>query len=280
MRSCNTVSVVTQLLVSCSLLVLVSTTPRMEQNTTKGYLKDIEPVDEDQSEGPSPRIVGGQYAADGQFPHQISLYIFGDFTCGGSIISANYVVTAAHCVTSKPGSNYPAYYFTVRAGSSQLYSGGEYVRVAETKVHPQYRSFVNDIALLRLGSKLTLCSRIKAIPLASAEPPSGSAVIISGFGRVRTNGELSTRLKYNTLRSISNAQCNRLVRGVASTTLCLSHTAGNGACNGDSGGPGVYNGQLVGVSNYIVNGCGSTYPDGYAKVPSFRNWLRQNSDLP
>lgn len=168
----------------------------------------------------------------------------------------------------------------MRAGSSRLYTGGVYVSVAETKVHPQYRSFVNDVALLRLSAKLSFNSRIKAISLASTEPPSGSAVTISGWGRVRTSGELPTRLKYNTLRSLSNAQCKRLISDVDPTTLCLSHTIGNGACYGDSGGPGVYNGQLVGLSNYGINGCGSSYPDGYAKIPSFRNWLRQNSDLP
>ena len=47
---------------------------------------------------PSGRIVGGTDALDGQFPHQISLRRLGSHTCGGSIISRNYVLTAAHCV--------------------------------------------------------------------------------------------------------------------------------------------------------------------------------------
>uniref|UniRef100_A0A034WHW8 Serine protease SP24D n=1 Tax=Bactrocera dorsalis TaxID=27457 RepID=A0A034WHW8_BACDO len=279
MGSPNRVSVVTQLLVGCGLLVLVtttSTTPATTEVLNKVYVEDLEPVDD----MPSSRIVGGQYASDGQFPHQISLYIRGDFTCGGSIISASYVLTAAHCVTSQPGINYPASYFTVRAGSSQLYTGGVYVSVAETKVHPQYRSYIYDIALLRLSTKLSFNSRIRAISLATVEPPNNSAITISGFGRVRTSGELPSRLKYNTLRSLTYGNCKRFISDVDPTTLCLSHTIGNGACYGDSGGPAVYNGKLVGVSNYIINGCGSNYPDGYAKIPSFRNWVRQNSDLP
>lgn len=276
MGSRNTVSVVTHLLVSCGLLVLVSTIPTTTQVVNKVHVEDLELVDDT----PTSRIVGGQYAADGQFPHQIALYVRGGFACGGSIISESYVVTAAHCVTSRPGSKYPASYLIVYAGSSQLYTGGVYSSVAETKVHPQYDDFVYDIALLRLSTKLSFNNQIQAIPLATAEPPNRSPVTISGFGRVRTGSELPSRLKYNTLRSLNNANCKRFLRDVDTTTLCLSHTAGNGACNGDSGGPAIYNGQLVGVSNFVVNGCGSTYPDGYAKVSLFHNWLRQNSDLP
>lgn len=49
---------------------------------------------------PQPRIVGGNSASEGQFPHQVLLRIGNNGMCGGSIISENYVVTAAHCVTS------------------------------------------------------------------------------------------------------------------------------------------------------------------------------------
>lgn len=48
---------------------------------------------------PQARMFGGASASEGQFPHQISLRWGGGHACGGSIISENYVVTAAHCVT-------------------------------------------------------------------------------------------------------------------------------------------------------------------------------------
>lgn len=52
---------------------------------------------------PKPRIVGGRDAESGEFPWQISLRVrspFGGFshTCGGSILSANTVLTAGHCI--------------------------------------------------------------------------------------------------------------------------------------------------------------------------------------
>jgi secreted trypsin-like serine protease len=42
-------------------------------------------------------IVGGQLTQRGQFPWQVALSEDGWFFCGGSLISDQWVLTAAHC---------------------------------------------------------------------------------------------------------------------------------------------------------------------------------------
>lgn len=44
------------------------------------------------------RIVGGQQVAITSYPWQLSLQVRNSHICGASIISANWAVTAAHCV--------------------------------------------------------------------------------------------------------------------------------------------------------------------------------------
>ena len=67
----------------------------------------------------SQRIIGGQNA-ETPIPWQAEITIYGSdglfYHCGGSIISSDTIVTAAHCVTSVPDGSK----FEVRAGSTDF----------------------------------------------------------------------------------------------------------------------------------------------------------------
>nr|CAD7429932.1 unnamed protein product [Timema monikensis] len=52
---------------------------------------------EDAPKYPGSRIVNGNQASRGQFPHQAALYLDGRSFCGGSLISTSWILTAAHC---------------------------------------------------------------------------------------------------------------------------------------------------------------------------------------
>lgn len=151
--------------------------------------------------------------------------------------------------------------------------------MVEITVHEDYGNFINDVALLKLDSPLVYSANIQAIPLATAEVPVGGDVGISGWGRLKTGGDIPVKLQYNTLEAISKLKCFTSIFMSSDALICLAHPAGNGACNGDSGGPATYNGELVGVAGFVVGGCGTSNPDGYAKVFYHVDWIKEHSDL-
>jgi secreted trypsin-like serine protease len=57
-------------------------------------------------------IVGGVAAAQGDLPFIVSVQLSGSHFCGGSLVNANTVVSAAHCYEGRTGSSW-----SIRAGS-------------------------------------------------------------------------------------------------------------------------------------------------------------------
>ncbi|CAO1322383.1 unnamed protein product [Diamesa tonsa] len=217
------------------------------------------------------RIVGGSFASENQFPYQIALLRNGRLSCGGSIFNDKWIITAAHCV--------PNGYLglSVMAGSNSLKNGGIKRNVNLAIPHEKYnpRECTNDIALIRLEEPLEFSDAIKAIPLRVKDAPVGSNVTISGWGRVSTGGAIPYDLKFNILQTIDQPKCE-ILTGVSSRGLiCLGHSRNNGACNGDSGGSAAYENELIGVANFVVSGCGSSNPDGYASIPFFVDWINE-----
>ncbi|KAE8749472.1 hypothetical protein FOCC_FOCC003738 [Frankliniella occidentalis] len=111
----------------------------------------------------------------------VSLEVNKAHSCGGSVLSTTWVLTAAHCTYGKDARS-----LQVRAGTDKLQRGGSVVPVARAVVHPKYVHGRQDwdVSVLQLGAALSYGSTIKAVhlPASGAEPSANTAVLASGWG--------------------------------------------------------------------------------------------------
>lgn len=107
--------------------------------------------------------------------------------------------------------------------------------------------------------------------------------IICGYGRYDSNsGVLSRFLRWSRVEVIKNNECKRVYGDVvvAESTMCAVAltSAGQNACNGDSGGSLVIreNGslKLIGVIAFaVVDRCGGGVPSGFMRVRPHLKWI-------
>uniref|UniRef100_A0A2A4K202 Peptidase S1 domain-containing protein n=1 Tax=Heliothis virescens TaxID=7102 RepID=A0A2A4K202_HELVI len=235
------------------------------------------------------RIVGGVPAGQGQYPYQAGLLISiigfeGSGVCGGSLISANRVATAAHCWFD---GIHQGWRITVVLGSSLLFSGGSRLDTSVVAMHPNWTPALvrNDVAVIYLPNAVQLSANIAPIALASGSSEFvGASAIASGFGLTSSDGQISANqfLSHVSLNVIANSACSIAFPFIVQpSNICTSGIGGVGTCNGDSGGPLVtnQNGQnvLIGITSFgSAFGCQVNLPSVFARVTSFVSFLQQH----
>lgn len=236
------------------------------------------------SPGRQGRIVGGSNAAPGEWPWQVSLHVQGIHVCGGSIITPQWIVTAAHCLEEPLNS---ARYWMAFAGilsqSLMLYQSGYHAEKVIS--HPNYDSKTknNDIALIKLQTPLTFNDRVRPVCLPNPglmlEPE--QPCWISGWGATYEKGKTSDLLNAAMVPLIESWKCNTKYiynNLITPSMICAGYLQGTiDSCQGDSGGP------LVTLKNDIWwligdtswgSGCAKVNRPGvYGNVTAFTDWI-------
>ncbi|MCH8569158.1 MAG: trypsin-like serine protease [Balneolales bacterium] len=238
------------------------------------------------------KIVGGEDADIADYPWMVALVTqAGAQYCGGTIIDAEWILTAAHCIGNSA---------FIRAGvTNRNDTNGQDRQAVQIINHPDYVSVTSgdDISLLRLAEPLDLSDpNVEAIWISTqmhhdlGYEDEGVMSTITGWGRLFSGGPSPAILQVAQVPIVSNEQAQE---GYPNETISddmlaagLWGEGGVDACQGDSGGPLVIPDPdaplgvvLAGITSWGYGCASPVYMGMYARVSYFEDWIAENSGL-
>ncbi|CAH0490950.1 unnamed protein product [Peronospora farinosa] len=203
-----------------------------------------------------------------------------DFSfCGGALITHHHVLTTATCV--KDGN---AKFVSVGAIYINGGEDGDEIKVVSVTKHPHFNNITlsNNFAVLKLAREVKADIKPVKLPTPGTEIQPGKWATAHGWGLTSADGMASDVLLKLDQQLISNEDCRKKLGSITidMTHVCAGGEVGKSPCQGDTGGPLIYensNGDdvLIGlISGGTDIGCGTMgYPAIYSRVSSVHEWI-------
>jgi len=232
------------------------------------FLKDTAQTSKDASK----LIVGGEPADPGRYPYQVGLWDDTDsFTfCGGSLISPEWVLSAAHC------GGFATHVHIGRYDLSDPNENYELIPVVLEFKHPDFNPWTaeNDLMLI----KLEYASDYTPVTLTdgSLSLTAGTNVTVMGWGATFEGDYYGSEILLEVeVDVVGHAECNDAYNDTINeeNMICASRE-GKDSCQGDSGGPLIIKGTnefsdiQVGVVSWGIGCADPDFPGVYASVAS------------
>lgn len=211
------------------------------------------------------------------------------WNCGGTLISDKFVLSAAHCASSRDGPP-----VKIRLGVTDItknFDSRQDFDIQRIIKHPQYTHTQKyyDIVLFKLDRPVRYTTSVRPACLWAERDITSTTAIATGWGRIEFGGNASDKLLKVTLKIFSNQRCQNtyrmgtkgLPRGIIDSMVCAGDLqGGKDTCSGDSGGPLLItknNNQcvfyLVGITSFGRHCAAPNTPAIYTRVSSFIDWI-------
>ncbi|XP_057168087.1 serine protease 57 isoform X1 [Ursus arctos] len=226
------------------------------------------------------RIIGGHEVTPHSRPYVASVKFEGQHHCGGFLLRARWVVSAAHCFSHRDPRTglvvLGAHVLRAPEPTQQVFGISAVIR------HPDYQpaTHANDICLLQLNRSAILGPAVGLLklPRTGARPlKPGARCQVAGWGSVSDFEDQPPGLMEAEVRVLGLDICNSSWRGQLSPAMLCTQSGDHrrrGFCSADSGGPLVCRNRAHGLVSFSGLWCGDPKtPDVYTQVSAFVSWI-------
>ncbi|XP_026522771.1 plasma kallikrein-like [Notechis scutatus] len=236
------------------------------------------------------RVVGGSNSSLGEWPWQVSLHTVLPVQihqCGGSIISDQWILTAAHCFEIFQLAELWHVYSSILK-QSEITNETTSFKIQKMIVHPRYEfsEAGYDIALLKLDRPLNFSALQQPVCLPSQEEINMeyTECWVTGWGYTKERGSIEDTLQKVKIPIIPNAECQSQYphHRITDKMLCAGYSGGGkDACQGDSGGPLSCKFEnrwyVVGITSWGEGCARPGQPGVYTNVAKFVGWILEQT---